>query len=202
MMSAMDIGAEKASGGEGITYRYPAELGVWLFVFADMCIFAMYFAVFVWEKNLNPAMFTEGQASLSTQLGGLNTVVLLISSYFAAKAVHSARLFNIEVYKRFIKLTMFCGLIFLCVKFVEYSDKFSAGFDIATNAFYRNYFAFTGFHMLHVIFGLSFLAWLLFSVKTVEQLKEKTQAIEGAGLYWHMVDLLWVVLFSLLYLVP
>ena len=201
-MSTMNAGVLKNSGGESLVEHHPAEIGVWLFVFADMCIFAMYFGVFVWEKNLNPVMFAEGQATLSTQLGGLNTVMLLISSYFTAKAVHSARVLNIDAYRRFIKLTMLCGFVLLSVKFVEYSDKFSAGFDIATNAFYRNYFSFTGFHLLHVIFGLSFLAWLLFSVKTAEQLKENVRASESVGLYWHMVDLLWVVLFSLIYLVP
>ncbi len=201
-MNTINVDKMTASDSESLIEHHPAEIGVWLFIFADMCIFAMYFGVFVWEKNLNPAIFAEGQATLSAQLGGLNTVILLISSYFAAKAVHSARVFNIDAYRRFIKLTIFCGLAFLCVKFVEYSDKFSAGFDIATNAFYRNYFSFTGFHLLHVILGLSFLAWLLFSTKTAEQLKENVKASEGVGLYWHMVDLLWVVLFSLIYLVP
>ena len=201
-MSTVNVVPLEVSGSETQTEHHPAEIGVWLFVFADMCIFAMYFGVFVWEKKLNPAMFAEGQATLSTQFGGLNTVVLIISSFFVAKAVHSARKLNIDAYRRFIKLTIFCGLTFLCVKFVEYSDKFSAGFDIATNEFYRNYFSFTGFHLLHVILGLSLLTWLLFSVKTTEQLKESNQTSESVGLYWHMVDLLWVVLFSLIYLVP
>ena len=201
-MSTVNVLPLNASGSETQIEHHPAEIGVWLFVFADMCIFAMYFGVFVWEKKLYPAMFAEGQATLSTEFGGLNTVVLLISSFFAAKAVHSARMLNIDTYRRFIKFTMLCGVTFLCVKFVEYSDKFSAGFDIATNEFYRNYFAFTGFHLLHVILGLSLLTWLLFSVKTTEQLKGNVKASEGVGLYWHMVDLLWVVLFSLIYLVP
>ncbi len=201
-MSTVNVIPLKVSGSENQIEHHPAEIGVWLFVFADMCIFAMYFGVFVWEKKLYPAMFEEGQETLSTEFGGLNTVVLLISSFFAAKAVHSARMLNIDAYRRFIKLTMLSGLAFLCVKFLEYSDKFSAGFDIATNEFYRNYFAFTGFHLLHVILGLSFLGWLLISVKTTEQLKGNVKASEGVGLYWHMVDLLWVVLFSLIYLVP
>ncbi len=201
-MSTVNTGMLTDLGSESSEAHHPAEIGVWLFVFADMCIFAMYFGVFVWEKNLNPVMFSEGQATLSTQLGGANTVMLLISSYFTAKAVHSARVLNFDAFRRFIKLTMLFGFAFLSVKFVEYSDKFSAGFDIASNAFYRNYFSFTGFHLLHVILGLSFLGWLLFSIKNVDQLKENVKASEGVGLYWHMVDLLWVVLFSLIYLVP
>ncbi len=201
-MSTVNAIPLKVSGSEAKIEHHPAEIGVWLFIFADMCIFAMYFGVFVWEKKLNPALFAEGQATLSAEFGGLNTVVLLISSFFAAKAVHSARMLNIDAYRRFIKFTMLCGFAFLCVKFLEYRDKFSAGFDIATNEFYRNYFAFTGFHLLHVILGLSLLTWLLFSVKTIEQLKGNIQTSEGVGLYWHMVDLLWVVLFSLIYLVP
>ena len=182
--------------------NHPSELGAWIFIFADMCIFAMYFGVYLWEKSLSPAMFSQGQATLNTGVGGFNTLVLLLSSYFVAKAVHQARLAQLKPFKLGLKLTIFCGLIFLCVKFVEYREKLSAGINLTTNEFYQYYFAFTGFHMLHVILGISFLAWLLFSIKTTDQLNYKTQTVESVGLYWHMVDLLWVVLFALIYLAP
>lgn len=182
--------------------HYPAEIGVWLFIFADMCIFATYFGVHLWEKSLHPAQFSQGQATLSTNLGGLNTLILLISSYFVVQAVHSARKLSLANYRRCLKLTIYCGLAFLCVKTFEYSEKIAAGLHIATNEFYRNYFAFTGFHLIHVIIGLCFLGWLLFSVTTSEQVKINIRNVEGIGLYWHMVDLLWVVLFALIYLVP
>ncbi|MCG8673697.1 MAG: cytochrome c oxidase subunit 3 [Pseudomonadales bacterium] len=178
----------------------PSEFGVWLFILADMCIFAMYFAVHLWEKSLNPDMFLQGQATLNTQYGGFNTVVLLLGSCFVAKSLHAARHAQIDRYKRLLTLTILTGVVFLVVKTVEYQEKFAAGFHIATNEFYRNYFAFTGFHMLHVIIGLSFLMWLLFSINSKEKVANNLGNIESVGLYWHMVDLLWVILFALIYL--
>lgn len=182
--------------------RIPAEIGLWLFVLADMCIFAVYFWVFIWQKSVYPEQFMQGQATLNQSLGALNTIILLTSSYFVASAVHAARQKKIDRYLRCIKLTMVCGFGFLIVKAVEYSEKFAAGFHIATNEFYTYYFAFTGFHMLHVIIGLSLLSYLLFSIRTDEQAGTHIAHIEGGALYWHMVDLLWVVLFALIYLVP
>lgn len=179
----------------------PAEVGVWVFILADMCIFAMYFGVLAWEKHLFPEQFALGQGTLNQNFGALNTVVLLVSSYFMASAVHCARGGLVVRYRYLLKMTLAMGAVFLVVKGFEYSEKISAGFHIASNEFYRNYFAFTGFHLLHVIFGMSFLTWLL-SFKNESVLEEKQSTIEGVGLYWHMVDLLWVVLFVLIYLVP
>ena len=147
-------------------------------------------------------MFIQGQATLNNSYGAINTLVLLISSFFMATAVHKAREANLVIYKRSLQLTLLCGLIFLCIKAIEYGEKFSAGFHIASNEFYRSYFSFTGFHMLHVVLGMAFLIYLYCTAKTPEHIKGETKTVEGIGLYWHMVDLLWVILFSLIYLVP
>jgi len=185
-----------------VNNEIPAEWSLWLFLLIDMSIFALYFWVFAWGKAQNPELYSEGQATLNTFFGGLNTVVLLISSFFIATAVHAARLLEVKKLQLFLKLTILCGGIFLIVKTFEYQEKFSGGFTIVTNEFYRNYLTFTGFHLMHVLFGLGFLIYILMAVKSETQAKEKIQYIEGAALYWHMVDLLWVVLFSLIYLVP
>jgi nitric oxide reductase NorE protein len=180
----------------------PAELGIWIFILFDMSIFALYFWVFAWGKSNNPEMYSQGQASLNHFYGGFNTVVLLISSYFMASAVQAARKNELERFQNLIKLTMFGGLVFCVVKVFEYQEKLGNGIEIVSNEFYRNYFTFTGFHLFHVLFGLGFLTYLLMGIKNKEQTEAKIVHIEGVGLYWHMVDLLWVVLFSLIYLVP
>ena len=180
----------------------PAEPGVWIFVLADMCIFAMYFGVFAWDKVTLPEQFARGQATLNQPLALLNTLVLLTSSYFVANAVRAARSGELSRYRRFMKLTMACGALFVAVKASEYAAKFAAGHHIATNAFYRDYFAFTGFHMVHVILGLGFLGWAHAAFPRAQALEDGVPAIEGVALYWHMTDLLWVVLFALIYLVP
>jgi len=182
--------------------RIPGELGLWIFLLADMSIFALYFWVFVWNQSLHPEQFLQGQASLNHYLGALNTVILLGSSYFAAMAVHGARGKNTTAFRRNIQLTIICGLGFWLVKAIEYGEKFDAGLHIATNEFYSFYFAFTGIHMVHVIIGLSLLSYTLFSFRTEEKIRQQMANIEGTVLYWHMVDLLWVVLFSLIYLLP
>jgi len=184
------------------TKSIPAELGMWIFILMDLSIFALYFWVFAWGKNAHPELYAEGQANLNQIFAGLNTIALLTSSYFMATAVEAARKKDVERFTVNIKFTMSCGIIFLIIKIFEYEEKLSNGFGIVTNEFFRNYFSFTGFHLLHVIFGLGFLFYLLFGIKTKDECENKIVQIEGIGLYWHMVDLLWVVLFSLIYLAP
>ncbi len=184
------------------TQHTPAETGLWLFILADMCIFALYFGVFAWDKHLHPEQFAAGQATLSTALGGANTIILLVSSYCMAKAVHAARRAATANYARYIALTIGCGCAFLIIKAFEYTGKISAGHHIDSNLFYRDYFAFTGLHMLHVIIGLCLLAYAWRLGQSTSDAHGHARFIEGTGLYWHMVDLLWVVLFALIYLVP
>lgn len=186
------------------TAQTPAqsETGIWVFILADMCIFALYFWVFAWDKSLHPEQFIQGQATLNITFGSVNTLILLVSSCFMAKAVQAARFSNITLYSRYIGLTILCGCAFLVIKASEYSEKFAGGYHVATNAFYRDYFAFTGLHMLHVIIGLCVLAYAWKFGKNNQSLNTHARFIENSGLYWHMVDLLWVVLFTFIYLVP
>lgn len=180
-----------------------AETGMWLFVLADMCIFSMYFWIFARDKILQPEQFLQGQQTLNTTLGGVNTIILLLSSFLIAKAVHAARTGNITMYSRFLWLTILCGGAFVVFKTFEYSEKISAGYHIATNDFYRDYFAFTGLHMFHVITGLCLLFYALtFAKHGQSNITRHSNFIENTGVYWHMVDLLWVILFTLIYLAP
>jgi len=180
----------------------PAETGLWLFILADMTIFAMYFGIFAWDKSLHPQQFAAGQATLNTAFGGINTIILLVSSYFMATAVHAARAADTPRYIRNVLLTISCGCAFLVIKAMEYTGKISAGHHIDSNLFYRDYFAFTGLHMMHVIIGLGLLGYAWHLGKRDSGIATHAGFVEGSGLYWHMVDLLWVVLFALIYLVP
>lgn len=184
------------------TANRQAETGMWLFILADMCIFAMYFWIFARDKLLHSQQFLEGQATLNTTIGGANTLILLVSSFFMAQAVHAARASELTRYARYIRLTIACGCVFLVLKMTEYSAKLSAGYHVATNEFYRDYFAFTGLHALHVITGLCVLAYALQFAKQQQPISDHARFIENSGIYWHMVDLLWIVLFALIYLAP
>ncbi len=181
--------------------KHAIETGIWVFLLFDLSIFALYFWIFAWDKTQLPEQFAAGQATLNTAYGAFNTLALLISSYFIANAVQKARLNDVTAVKRNLILTILCGITFLVVKCVEYADKFKAGHYIDSNVFYRDYFAFTGFHMLHVFIGLILLGYILFESQRTDYLKDNTNFLVGSSLYWHMVDLVWVVLFSLIYLV-
>lgn len=183
-------------------HRTPAEAGMWMFVLADLCVFATYFAVFLVDRANHRTLFAEGQAGMARHLGGLNTLLLLISSWGMARAVAAARDGSLARFQQGLSHAILCGLSFLVVKTIEYRAKFAAGLGIDTNVFYRDYFAFTGFHLLHVVVGLSLVAWCRFAFRTPASLREHVGFVEGTGLYWHMVDLVWVVLFALVYLVP
>lgn len=182
--------------------QHAPETGMWIFILADMCIFALYFWVFLHDKSLHPDEFLQGQATLNTTLGGANTLILLVSSFFMASAVHANRNSDIPSFIRHLLFTILCGCAFLAIKGIEYSEKFAAGYHVASNVFYRDYFAFTALHMFHVITGILLLAYALYFSTRTENIHTHSRYIENTGLYWHMVDLLWIVLFSLIYLIP
>ena len=178
------------------------ETGIWVFIFADMCMFALYFFVFALDRSLHPDQFLQGQMTLNKTFGGANTLILLLSSCFMAKAVHAARFYDTANYSRNVRLTILCGCMFMVIKASEYFETLTGGYHVATNVFYRDYFVFTGLHMLHVITGLSVLAYAQFFGNSDKSLKNNARFIENSALYWHMVDVLWVVLFTLIYLAP
>ena len=205
----------------GETKTEPSESGVWIFVLGDMLVFALFFAVFLFARLQNPEIFLESRTQLNQVLGALNTLILLSSSFFAVITLHlyrkgqdilsvtdsSTNIAKVEFevakskVKLFARLTLACGIGFLIIKSYEYGEKFAAGINIATNEFYLYYFAFTGFHLVHVTVGVL----VFYSVVKIalDQLggEDHTQSVEGAAIYWHMVDVLWIVLFVLFYLV-
>lgn len=179
---------------------YPSELGVWLFVLGDLFVFGFFFGVFASERNYAMGLYNESQALLNQDYGALNTVILLSSSYFVALAVHAARHKHKQGVSRFMLLTILCGLAFIAIKYFEYNEKFVADVTITSNDFFMYYFAFTGLHLVHVVIGLC----LIFVLWRASQRRELSgifiKNLEGGAIYWHMVDLLWLIIFPLFYL--
>jgi len=181
--------------------RLPGEQGVWLFVLGDMLVFALFFATFLYYKNEQPEVFAAGQATLNSTLGTINTLLLLTSSWCIASAVNQLQQGKQKVANHLLTLCILCGLGFVFIKALEYHEKISAGFGLTTNDFYMLFYMFTGIHLLHVLVGLLVLA----VVRLLLHNKKRTPVaglniIESGATYWHMVDLLWIVLFPLLYL--
>lgn len=180
--------------------KLPGDSGVWAFIIADMAAFALFFLLFTVGRMAEPALYEESRQQLDAGLGLLNTLILLTSSLFMVRAVEAARANNRAAVVANLTATMLVGSGFAVTKFIEYAAKGSAGIGLTTNEFFTYYFAFTGIHFLHFVIGIGVLAATLAKARK-DALDDRFQTwIESAGCYWHMVDLLWIMLFPLLYL--
>lgn len=179
--------------------RVPAEPGLWILIFGDMIVFALFFGTFGYYRLQEPTVFHAAQPLLNQSLGLLNTLLLLTSSWAVVMAVHAARLAKPLRATRFALAGILLGFGFVAVKALEYSEKFVACLYPTTNTFLMLYFAFTGIHLIHVLIGLGALFFLKSRVS--RPLGDNGGAIiEGCAIFWHMVDMLWVVLFAIFYL--
>lgn len=178
----------------------PGEPGVWMFVLGDMLIFSIFFATFLFYRQQDVPLYIESSAKLSITFGAVNTILLLSSSLFVVWAIRFARLQEFKPAQRFFELALLCGAAFALIKFFEYSDKFSTGINVTTNDFFMYYFMFTGIHFVHVFLGLVVLIILRNKTTAADFQQSDMQLLESGATYWHMVDLLWIVLFPLLYL--
>jgi nitric oxide reductase NorE protein len=190
--------AEMLSAGRPA--RLPGDSGVWVFIIADMGAFALFFLIFTIGRVSAPALFEQSRQHLDINLGLLNTLILLTSSLFMVRAVEAARTGVRAAVIRNLALTMLIGSGFAVTKIIEYAAKASAGIGLTTNEFFTYYYVFTGIHFLHFLIGIGALTMMLVKARR-DALDAKFQTwIESVGCYWHMVDLLWIMLFPMIYL--
>jgi nitric oxide reductase NorE protein len=177
--------------------RLPGVEGVWVFIGADAAIFALLFLSYMQDRRKDPAAFEASSNMLNYNLGGLNTLILLTSSWLVALGVIAARRGELARAHRFLLGGVLTGCAFVVSKSIEYAEKFTVGITPVTDAFFTWYFTMTGLHLLHVVAGTGLLTYLwIKSRRTVN-----ITTAECVASYWHLVDLLWIVLFPLLYLV-
>ena len=183
-------------------HHVPGEPGVWIFLFGDMLFFAVLFAVYLHLRGENKELFATSQDHLNRSFGAVNTLVLLISSIlvvFALRAFRSEQLRHMA--SQLTVAGAAVGVIFVIIKAIEYHDKFSAGITPSTNTFYMYYFVLTGLHLFHVILGLVVLTILSRLAKKPDPSPTQIALFEGGACFWHLVDLLWILIFPLLFLV-
>lgn len=178
----------------------PGETGIWVFVLGDMCVFGLLFGCFLFYRGHDLPLYLESRLTLNQTLGVTNTLLLLTSSWFVALGVEAARRQRRSAAHLFA-LGFACGAGFAAVKFVEYGEKIRAGITLTSNEFYTFYYMMTGLHFLHVVVGMVVLVFMWAKARGGRFAPRDQSMIEGGATYWHMVDLLWVVLFALLYLV-
>lgn len=174
----------------------PGVDGIWVFIGADAVIFALLFFSFMKDRSADVAQFEASRSTLNFDLGGLDTLILLTSSWLVALAVQAAKRGEPNG-TRFLAGSAFTGLTFVVSKSAEYSEKLAAGITPATNGFYMWYFVLTGVHLLHVLLGTALLFYLW---NRSRRGNTNRTVLECVATFWHLVDLLWIVLFPLLYL--
>ncbi len=180
----------------------PGEQGVWVLIFGDMLLFTMLFGAYLNSRSHNRALFAESQLALNRTLGVANTLVLLCSSMLIVLAVRAMR--STQFRHLAARLTLAGALVgscFVIVKVIEYRTKVAAGITPNTNEFFLYYFALTGLHLVHVIVGLIALLVLWRFARRTETTRTQVAVFEGGGCFWHMVDLLWLIIFPLVFLV-
>ena len=178
----------------------PGEVGIWMFIAGDLIMFSLFFGTFVFYRSQNVELYIQAQNMLNQAYGLANTLLMLTSSWFVAIAVKGARAREYEISTRCFSAAFLCGIGFVVVKYFEYGEKLQAGITLETNDYFMYYYLFTGIHLLHVIIGLGVL---LFCYKIVQQAAFSELHlihVESGASFWHLVDMLWIVLFALLYL--
>jgi nitric oxide reductase NorE protein len=176
----------------------PGDSSMWFFVIGDLLIFGVYFVGYMYFRGQNHELFLAGQSQLNLDIGAVNTVVLLTSSLFVALGVAAARAGNrADALRRFWTALAF-GAAFPLLKMFEWMPEISRGLTPGKDLFFMYYYVMTGMHLCHVALGLVILCFVIRNVK-VSQVP-KISLVETGATYWHMVDVLWLVLFALLYL--
>ena len=166
-----------------------------------MGIFLLIFLAFLSERVGNDALFAHSQLQLSPTVGLLNTIILLTSSWMVVEAVHAARRANLQRVRSALAGALLLGLAFILNKVVEYGLKIHAGISPATNPFFSYYFFITFGHLMHVLFGTICIAYVRANAAQRIGTPQFQVGIENVGLFWHFVDVLWLYIFPLLYLV-
>jgi cytochrome c oxidase subunit III len=189
------------------------RMGVWLFLVTEILLFGGMFCAFAIFRTWYFDAFVEAHHHLDKVMGGINTLVLIGSSLTMALAVRSAQMSDKKWTGRLLLITLLCAATFLVIKYFEYSHKFhdgllpgkyftAEGFQAANaGIFFAVYFMMTGIHGLHVVIGMGLIFWIYLRTQRGEFSSRYYAPVENVGLYWHLVDLIWIYLFPLLYLV-
>ena len=188
-----------------IKQTYPAgDFAIWIIIYIELLTFGLFFVGFAYSRRADVELFNASQLLLDQRAGFVNTVLLLTSSYFVVKAVEAIKKLEpkkaISHAKNWILGAMGMGGIFLVIKMMEFVGKYQEGINLSTNKFFMFYFLLTMFHFMHVLLGMIILYNLYIQTKLGNYTKDQHRGLETGASYWHMVDLLWIVLFPLIYI--
>lgn len=195
-----------------------SKMGMWLFLVTEVLLFSGMFVAYTVYRQWHPEVFKAVSTALSWKLGGLNTLVLLFSSFTVAMAINSIQRNKKQATVMYLVITWLCAAAFMVVKAIEYNSKFAHGVFPGGNfaphgehyaayaipyaaQFFSIYFVMTGIHGVHVLIGMGIITWIAVRTHKGHFDSSYYTPIELTGLYWHLVDIIWIFLFPLLYLI-
>jgi nitric oxide reductase NorE protein len=179
--------------------RVPGQPDMWFFVFFESLIFTSYFCVYLYQRTHHERAFLDAQSHLLLWLGVLDTIVLLTSSWVVALCVQHARAGRYQLARRLALLTAGLGVLFLTLKLVEWVRLIHRGDTFTKGDFFQYYFFLTGMHAIHLLIGFVVLGVLFHQLSREE--RPSQESVETCATYWHTVDLFWVLIFAMLYVV-
>ncbi len=179
----------------------PGNLAIWAAILSEMSEFAVMFIVYFLAKVHHPELFHEGPTRLNTTAGTANTLIMLTSSFFVVRAVMAVRANQLITASRWLWGAVLCGILYLIIKYFEYQWNTMQGLNTETNIFYGVYYYVTFNHLLHVGWGSAGLVWVIYRIYTGIYTCKQHEGLINMALYWHMIDLAWITIFPLLYVI-
>jgi nitric oxide reductase NorE protein len=177
----------------------PGDLVIWIFILAELGVFAAFFGAYAFTRLQHVELFNLYQQTLDRDAALVNTFALITSSYFVVRAVAAIRDDDSRGCARWLSAALGMGAVFLVVKGFEYAHHMGAGINLSTNTFYMFYLSLTFFHFMHVIMGMVILAAVALKARRGGYSAAQHTGVETGASYWHMVDLVWLILFPLVY---
>jgi len=186
----------------------PGDFGIWIIIYVELLTFGLFFVGYAFSRRENIEMFNTSQLMLNQTSGFINTFILITSSYFVAKGVAKIQSMTAQTQEsankeasKWLKFAIACGLAFLIIKMSEFYHIFEQGINLSTNNFFMFYLLLTMFHFMHVFLGTIILFNIHQRTRVAGYTPEDYRGFESGASYWHMVDLLWIVLFPLVYII-
>lgn len=177
----------------------PGDLAIWVFILAELSVFGVFFAAYAFTRMNNVDLFNTYQQTLDRDAALINTLALITSSYFVVRGVSAIKAGLNRRCMGWLLAAISMGGLFVVVKISEYAHHFAQGINLSTNTFYMFYISLTFFHFMHVIMGMVILAAVALKATRGGYSASDHTGVETGASYWHMVDLVWLILFPLVY---
>lgn len=179
----------------------PGDFAIWIFIFAELVVFGVLFSAYAFTRAAHVQLFNASQLTLNRDYGLANTLVLVTSSYFVARGTQAVKGGRTAACGHWLMGALGLGAVFLTLKLIEFQHDLAQGITLSSNLFYMFYLSLTFFHFMHVVMGMVILAVVAYKAYAGRYSAQSHTGVETGGSYWHMVDLVWILLFALVYVI-